>query len=224
MGAFFIPMISKNLLKSFLFLYSYDDTTMTTTTEKPFPKHLREAIDTAQWDTIPQVIENTLQTPANRNADLMIKMAGMLQLADQPQHAISTYQRVFDYTPTLTQAHKGHEKLAELYAQLNNFTQAKYHGEYAINLKDSLTDSHRPRKNIVAFSLYGSKPEYCETAILNAQAMPTIYPNWTMAVYHDDSVPKQVLDRLAKLGVELVNAKAIHASHMPGTFWRYLAL
>lgn len=201
-------------------------TTMTKSAldNKPFPQTLREAIDTAQWDTVPQVIQNTLQNPANRNGDLLIKMAGMLQHANQPHHAIDTYQQVFDHNPTLTHAHKAHEKLAQLYADTNNFTQAKYHGEHAINLKDSITDPHRPQKNLVAFSLYGSKPEYCETAILNAQAMPDIYPNWTMAVYHDDSVPKHVLDRLAKLNVELVNAKDIHASHMPGTFWRFLAL
>lgn len=197
---------------------------MTSPPNKPFPQHLREAIDTEQWDTIPQVIANTLEPVNNRTPALMIKMANMLSQAGQSAYAIELYHKVLKASPTLEQAHYSHQCLAEVYASQNNFTQAKYHGEYAINLKDALTDTHRPQKNLVAFSLYGSNPVYCETAILNAQAMPDVYPNWTMAVYHDDSVPTHVLDRLARLEVELIHIKDIQASHMPGTFWRFLAL
>lgn len=76
----------------------------------------------------------------------------------------------------------------------------------------------------VAFSLFGDKPEYCEMAVLNAQAMPQVYPDWVMVLYYDQTVPAHVLNRLKAMNVELTSASDAQAQHMPGTFWRFLAL
>ncbi len=77
---------------------------------------------------------------------------------------------------------------------------------------------------IVAYSLFGDGPEYCETAVLNAQAMPSVYPGWQMRVFHDASVPGAVLQRLRAAGAETIAAAGLGIAHWPGTFWRFAAV
>jgi hypothetical protein len=76
-------------------------------------------------------------------------------------------------------------------------------------------------KKIISFSLYGQNPKYCVGAIENVKLQPIIYPDWICRVYHDDSVPKNYIDELVKLNVELVN---MNNSGMEkyGMFWRFL--
>ena len=76
-------------------------------------------------------------------------------------------------------------------------------------------------RNIVSFSLFGQEPGYCECAVLNASEMPRIYPGWEMWVFHDDSVPEGILDRLRRLGATTAKAKDWRIEHWPGTFWRF---
>ena len=44
-----------------------------------------------------------------------------------------------------------------------------------------------------------------------------------MWVFHDDSVPEGILDRLKSLGATTANAKDWRIEHWPGTFWRFAA-
>jgi hypothetical protein len=78
-------------------------------------------------------------------------------------------------------------------------------------------------RNVVSFSLFGQEPGYCECAVLNAVEMPRIYPGWEMWVFHDESVPESILDRLKRLGVTTAKAKDWRIEHWPGTFWRFAA-
>lgn len=79
-------------------------------------------------------------------------------------------------------------------------------------------------RRIVSFSLFGSEPGYCETAILNAQAMGQLYPGWEMWVFHDNTVPTSVLQRLEAAGAHLTTPSEWGIAHWPGTFWRFAAL
>jgi hypothetical protein len=79
-------------------------------------------------------------------------------------------------------------------------------------------------RNIVSFSLFGSDPAYCETILLNAKEMEIVYPGWEMFVFHDETVPLHVLDRLKANGARLITAKEFGISHWPGTFWRFAAV
>ncbi|CAO3380874.1 FkbM family methyltransferase [Azospirillum argentinense] len=82
-------------------------------------------------------------------------------------------------------------------------------------------DSARTR-SIVAFSLWGSREIYTRGALANARAVPAVFPGWTCRFYHDDSVPRPVLDELARLGAETIGMPAGSGpSH--GLFWRFLA-
>lgn len=74
--------------------------------------------------------------------------------------------------------------------------------------------------NYIAFSLWGEKPLYTIGAIRNAELAKKVYPGWKVMVYHNDSVPLSVLDRLKGQGAQLVD---MSGSSMYGAFWRFLA-
>lgn len=82
------------------------------------------------------------------------------------------------------------------------------------------SDGARTR-NIVAFSLWGTREIYTQGALANARAMPAVFPGWTCRFYHDDSVPRPALAELTRLGAETVEMPAGSGpSH--GLFWRFL--
>ncbi len=58
---------------------------------------------------------------------------------------------------------------------------------------------------VISFSLYGNNPKYTIGAIKNSQLKDTFFPDWEMRVYHNDSVPNDVLEELKANGVVLVN-------------------
>lgn len=78
-------------------------------------------------------------------------------------------------------------------------------------------------KNIIAFSLFGDKPAYIEPAVLNAQLVADIYPNWICRFYVDDSVPEQAIERLKNPHTEIVHVGK-ELGFLAKTMWRFLAL
>jgi hypothetical protein len=86
-----------------------------------------------------------------------------------------------------------------------------------------LPSAQTRQRNVIAFSLFGGDSKYCETAVLNVQEQPHIYPDWVCRFYVDDSVPVGVLDRLRKGGAQIVPVQGI-AAQWPGPMWRFLAL
>jgi hypothetical protein len=79
-------------------------------------------------------------------------------------------------------------------------------------------------QDVIAYSLFGQDLGYCEGAILNAQKMAQIYPDWQMWLFHDASVPPQVIQRLQQLQVHTFDVSSLGIAHWPGTFWRFYAL
>lgn len=76
--------------------------------------------------------------------------------------------------------------------------------------------------NLIAFSLFGDNPKYCETAVLNVLEQPSIYPHWRCVFFVDASVPPQVVERLRQGGrvIEVSDPSMLKA---PGPMWRFLA-
>ena len=72
----------------------------------------------------------------------------------------------------------------------------------------------------VSFSLWGNLPIYNVGAINNAKLMKTIYPDWKMIVFYDNTVPQTTLDELFNLGVIL---RDMTDSGIYGMFWRFFA-
>ncbi|WP_176083241.1 tetratricopeptide repeat protein [Martelella sp. HB161492] len=76
--------------------------------------------------------------------------------------------------------------------------------------------------NIISFSLFGDAPRYCEVALMNADAVDSIYPGWSCRFYVDHSVPKHYVQRLQQMGSDIVHVDAALA-RWAGPMWRFAA-
>jgi|GEM_PF-1713658 len=124
-------------------------------------------------------------------------------------------------TPQQIQTYKNQ---ATQYERAGDYGQSAHYGNLALQAESALMCARADlQTDVMAFSLFGNDPLYCETALFNAQAMPSVYPGWQMYLYHDDSVPAHVLQRLAAHQVRLFRVKDCGLAHWPGTFWRFAA-
>lgn len=74
--------------------------------------------------------------------------------------------------------------------------------------------------NVISMGLWGDDPYYLNGAIQNVKRAVQFYSNWTVHVYHDDTVPKVTLDALKGNGSVLIKVKAQNAISGK-TFWRF---
>lgn len=74
---------------------------------------------------------------------------------------------------------------------------------------------------VISFSLYGSDARYVDGARENARLYEHIFEGWVMRIYHDDTVPSQVLEEMYSRGVQLVNMTGSTKNKMA---WRFLAV
>lgn len=73
---------------------------------------------------------------------------------------------------------------------------------------------------ILAFSLYGDDPIYTIGAIKNSTLHKTIFSEWEMRVYHNNTVPKEILEQLQDNNVTLINVG--EDTGYRGSLWRFL--
>lgn len=78
----------------------------------------------------------------------------------------------------------------------------------------------RPQQNIIAYSLFGALPRYCETSIINVDLAKEIYPEWTCRFYVDDSVPQHIQQRLKAKGAQVIQVNDAQKA-VSGLFWRF---
>lgn len=77
------------------------------------------------------------------------------------------------------------------------------------------------RAGCIAFSLYGNGAKYTRGAVENVRLARWMYPGWTCRIYHDESVPREVLGELFELRGEMVLMPTTRGTS--GMFWRLLA-
>lgn len=156
-----------------------------------------------------------------------------LRLGQWPQ-ARMDYLRAVALAPEEANLWDG---LTEVCGRLGLTEEVRRYGRQALALKDAQTAKDpgrsvpevRPlsqdrRRQVVAFSLFGARPRYCEAAILNVQAAAQWLPRWVCRFYVDETVPEAVCGRLRDAGAELVH---LHAQEMPDIsplMWRFLVL
>ena len=70
-------------------------------------------------------------------------------------------------------------------------------------------DPSDPRRNIIAFSLFGTDPRYTDGAVLNARAARFLYLGWTCRFYVDDSVPQAILQTLMAEGAQVMAVRGL---------------
>ena len=113
--------------------------------------------------------------------------------------------------------------------------QAREQGIRALNLKDklngqpplhwSLPDHSAAKiagnkKNVIAFSLWGSEPKYIYGALRNLLLAPDIYPDWELWFYVDDSVPSAYINLMKHLGAIIIK-QPIQQSMKEKLCWRF---
>ncbi|TPW29745.1 tetratricopeptide repeat protein [Martelella alba] len=133
----------------------------------------------------------------------------------------------------------GYDTLAHAYGELGQREKVACYGRKALELRDmrfSIPVDFDPEKaalppppspetrrhNIIAFSLFGDAPRYCEVALMNAEAVDRVYPGWICRFHVDRSVPKHYVERLKALGAEVVGIDAALA-RWAGPMWRFAA-
>jgi len=72
---------------------------------------------------------------------------------------------------------------------------------------------------VISFSLYGDNPIYTIGCIKNARLMEVYFKDWEMWVYHNDTVPQNILDELLSLGVKLIDTHEHNGFF--GSLWRF---
>lgn len=81
-----------------------------------------------------------------------------------------------------------------------------------------------PQRNIIAYTLFGDSPRYCESAIANVQVAKELFPAWRCRVYLDDSVPALIQQRLAQAGAQVVDMSGSAADGVHPLMWRFLVV
>lgn len=130
-----------------------------------------------------------------------------------------------------------HDCLARVRGELGDHARSREHGEKALVLKDALAArrppdidlatvpvppfrADAPDRNIIAFSLFGSRERYCLAALENARVAPHLYPGWRCRFYCDASVPEETRAGLMAAGAEVV-LMAKSKRLFEGLFWRF---
>jgi hypothetical protein len=74
-----------------------------------------------------------------------------------------------------------------------------------------------PKKKVISYSLYGTKPIYLKGAIRNAEMASLIYPGWELWFYTDKAVDKNITDKLKTF--KYVKIIEIDISKLPNDNW-----
>ena len=51
-------------------------------------------------------------------------------------------------------------------------------------------------KRVISYPFNGNAKRYDDGALANDELMPTIYPDWEIYIYHDTTVPSNIIDKL----------------------------
>ncbi len=156
----------------------------------------------------------------------------------------TVYIKLEDWNNAITSAHKALQinpnhinsldVLSHAYGAKRDWKNVAIYGKRALMLRDEkITDAPNlstpfmqqrdDTQNIIAFSLFGDSSAYIEPAVLNAQLVAKIYPNWQCRFYVDDSVPDWAVDRLSNTHSHIVKINDEH-KNLPKTMWRFLAM
>ena len=77
-------------------------------------------------------------------------------------------------------------------------------------------------KKVIAMSLWGNVPMYTIGALKNADLKNKYFPDWELWVYHNNTVPQEILEKLTTAGCKLINSPTIHSnSSSCNMFWRF---
>lgn len=149
--------------------------------------------------------------------------------------AYDHFRRATDLAPDNVNLLDG---LTEVCGHLGRLDEVKVYGVRSLQIKDQQACannrplplpalrpmSNDPKRNVIAFSLFGANPRYCETARINAEYARSLLPNWTCRFYLDQSVPSPVRAALSQAGVEVYLVNQAAQEQLSGLMWRFLVM
>jgi len=164
-----------------------------------------------------------------------VNLAFGLTQVGRIEDAADAYRKVLEFLPADLNATDG---LARCLGSLGEHDEAIVLGRQSLKRKDmeaavrekvwdvpetvSIDDGPpRPETHVIAYSLWGGSERYTRTAERNVRIAQDIYPGWSCRIYHDDTVPGDVLERLADLGAHLVAVAQRHVGK-EGLMWRFM--
>lgn len=205
-------------------------------------RQIRQAFDRQDYATGKQILtEKVLKIAPNHP----IALSDLAFCENKLGHHVEAYQYIMTALKLITEHDL--KSLAEAYDSLVNIClalhrkeEALYYARLAIKTKKLQVARLNPKiyplpqnlntglhqdkqKNIIAYSLFGALPRYCEVAVINAILAKSIFPQWTCRFYVDDSVPEHVIQRLKLHDAQVI---VIDKTKHPysGLFWRFLVL
>ncbi|QKS51767.1 tetratricopeptide repeat protein [Azospirillum oryzae] len=158
-----------------------------------------------------------------------LELAALEQAATSLDRAVTLAPDFLDARENLAillfQTYREAESLTEIDTLLTQKTQRAAQEGAALALpplRDRPSAPERRIRDVVAFSLWGQAEIYQRGALENARLVRSVYPGWTCRIYHDDSVPPEILAELDALGAERV-VMPPGSGPVSGLYWRFLA-
>ena len=173
-----------------------------------------------------------------QHPSILMDMAYTELRLGQYEKAYKRYQSAIQHSPNTVDTNI-YDGLAEVCHFLKNSEALKKYGALAIESKKNQVahqtriseikenppafNKHRPQENIIAYSLFGGLPRYCETSIINVDLAKEIYPEWTCRFYIDESVPEHIVQRLKAKGAQVIWVNE-QQKQLSGLFWRFFVM
>jgi len=151
--------------------------------------------------------------------EILENLAAVLSRQRKAAEAVSILEQVVARYPGSANAWDG---LAASLARLKRFAEARAAGERSLALKTEAAlplpgwqppagtpQQHleRPglqqRRDVIAFSIWGSHPRYLRGALRNVLLIPDLYPGWQARFHLDTTVPLEFRELLQSLGGEV---------------------
>ena len=199
----------------------------------------RQHMAQQRYDAAAQCCEEVLRAVPGQMQVLSDYALCLMRLGHYPK-AYKVYQKIYQAPPAQRAAASETwlDGLAELCGWMNKQDELAKYGLEALNGADARfrqgarvafpaarpepIDLSKPEQNVIAFSLYGGHPRYCETLIKNVEVAQVLYPGWICRVWLDDSVPQHVWQRLRQPHVQLVDMS--QEKGLYPTLWRFLVM
>jgi hypothetical protein len=77
-------------------------------------------------------------------------------------------------------------------------------------------------KRVISFGLYGAAAKYTHGMVQNCILAREYFPGWSVRVYIDQTVPRNVVAKLVQLGAEIKMIDHLKKGETVGMFWRFL--
>ncbi|MEM6624940.1 MAG: hypothetical protein AAF674_22195 [Pseudomonadota bacterium] len=168
---------------------------------------------------------------AEPNSENTKNVAHLMRSAGRVQDAI----RFLEEQRTLIEPILLADMLCMMNTSAGNLGEARRQGTISLTLKDQVGapappiqalkkpfDPKRPRRNVIAFSLWGQDQRYLDGAVQNAIVSRHLYPGWSVRVYLDHSVPGEYQEMLRYHGADLRSPPEDWPGPTHGLFWRFL--